>query len=672
MPFEEALREIKEMKPEYITFDTETTGLDILSDIPFIATIAFDDVCAVFETTMHNMNAFYKAVPKETIVFAQNAKYDWHIVKNNDTPIPDTMIYVDNLTIVRLVSFVDDDDMFSIGLDKLGEQYVDPTAKFASGVIKKRLKEINSARLRDVKALVKKTFPKLKNITEVFRAYRNRVKFVEYELDPVFEFIHDMYREPDYYDVYLESPDLMKSYALDDAVILNEYLKKAVPTMKRIYGKVLTKVVLQENKLISVVGNFERNGIPVDIDYLLKAREDVLAYQEKTYQKLFELTGRTFTVNQHDYIMRMFLSDYDVYMSNCDKDALEDVASTYKGKPAEVAELILHIRDLSRDLSQYIEGMLNRVVNGRVYTEIKNFGTVTGRVSSDMQQQPSDAIFTKDGVELFHPRRAFINEDEFETHYFDYSQMELRVQAHYTLMTGQGDIALCRAYMPYKCTSIVSGKEFHYPNDDIWSGEWIDENGNPWTPLDVHSHTTRIAFPDVEEGTEEFNKHRKYGKRANFLKNYCGGAEKLAKSLKVSLEVAKIVDNAYYEAFPKVRDYQKWTTGMLYKYGYVENLYGRRYYFQNSRFYYRGSNYLVQGSCADILKEKEIIISNLLEGKKSYIVLVVHDEIQIMIHKDEKYLVDVIKDVMNDNKLLLPLTCDVEVTHTNWAEKEDL
>ena len=85
-----------------------------------------------------------------------------------------------------------------------------------------------------------------------------------------------------------------------------------------------------------------------------------------------------------------------------------------------------------------------------LYTTINLNTAVTGRVSSDFQQFPKYAIKTLDGIELFHPRKLFIVPDGYKgIVYLDYSQIELRVQALYTILVGEGDLNLCRAYMPY-------------------------------------------------------------------------------------------------------------------------------------------------------------------------------------------------------------------------------
>jgi DNA polymerase-1 len=221
---------------------------------------------------------------------------------------------------------------------------------------------------------------------------------------------------------------------------------------------------------------------------------------------------------------------------------------------------------------------------------------------------------------------------------------------------------------------VLTGKEYKYPEDDLTSGEWVDENNKFWIPTDLHTATTLQAFPQITTDHPEFSHYRSLGKRANFAKNYGAGWAKLMGALKVSEDVAKALDSGYSKAFPKVRDYQRWVDKQLHLYGYVENLYGRRYYVSSSSNFYKGYNYLIQGSCADLMKIKEIEIAKFLKDNNlnSKMILVVHDEVQISIPKDEEWIVPKIKTILDNNTIIdtLPMICEVEVTNKTWADKE--
>ena len=76
-----------------------------------------------------------------------------------------------------------------------------------------------------------------------------------------------------------------------------------------------------------------------------------------------------------------------------------------------------------------------------------------------------------------------------------------------------------------------------------------------------------------------------------------------------------------------------------------------------------------------MMKRKEIQIDDLLKDYKSKLVMVVHDEAQVIVHIDEEQvLVPLLRNIMNNNPEIdtLPMTAGIEVTTTNWAEKEEI
>lgn len=659
-------------------FDTETTGLHQIADKPFL--LGFGVGRHLFTLDVANkegIDALYEAMrlPKLTYLFAHNAKYDYHMMLNIDKPIPDDLNYADSLALARLTDYADSSD--GIGLGALGPKLVHPDAKFASKVIKEHIKSIKAQRLREAKAALKERL-NTRQIGKVWAAYLARVPFVKTEYDEIFDWLDTIYQAPTYEDSYKEKPDLMLNYLADDLVINLRVVDKLMPILAVVDEGLRT--FTRENKLIKVVAAMERHGFNIDIPYLLKAREDVIEYRDKLYDELAETVGVRLTANQHARWKRVFAEKYKIGTDNMDDNVLAEIEETYEGEPAEVARTIRSLRTLDKWLNTYIEGMLKRVHNGRVYTTINNSGTVTGRVSSDMQQQPKEPLKDRTGKTLFHPRQAFVTDPGGNVYYFDYKNMELRVQALYTLLVcnGDGDLNLCRAFIPYKYTSLITGKEYDIDEDYAnWdSGEWVDEDLNPWEPVDVHTASTLQAFPDKSVDDADFAHYRSLGKRANFAKNYGSGAKTIADSLRISEELATAFSDGYYKAFPKIRDYQRYVESSIYTKGYLENLMGRRYYIQESGNSYKGYNYGIQGFGADLLKIKEVEIDDFLRRNSydSKLLMVVHDEVQMFIPDHEKHIVPEIKRILEDCReysRYIPMTCDIEYTSTNWAHKEE-
>ena len=686
-----ALVDIDNQKPNYVGFDTETTGLNIITDKPFLVSFGYNDRVYTFDYKPEWFKAFISTIELYNLpLFAHNAKYDYHMVQNGGSPIPDTVKLYDSITVARLTENADERE--SMSLEALGTKYIDDEAKFAGHIIKDIIHKIDRERREVLRKGLMETFPndgfstitkdgKVKGtgkLTALIDDYeKTRTKWVNDD-NPYFQYIDTHFKRANYKDVYDREPLLMRNYAADDIVIMLEYLKKALPVLKEVDKDF--RVLKREGQLIRAVACMENTGFKVDVDYILESRKKIVAYRELLYLELLIYTGKEFSVGQHNEIKKLLLSKFGVKTEKADEKALKYIRdNTNNDILISICNDILELRTLDKWLSTYIDGKLNAVVNGRIYTDINNNGAVSGRVSCDMQQQPKEGLYDRDGNELFHPRRAFVCDEGYRLFFIDESQMELRVQAQYTIFHSQEpDINLCRAYMPYKCYNEAS-TVFDYNNPEhlkhFNEKKWYEcGTGKEWEPTDLHSETTRHAFPDLDPSSEEFKKKRKLGKRCNFLKVYQGGVQALKESLDVSEEVAKALDDAFYKAFPRIKDYQEWVNEQLTTYGFIENLYGRRYYMEDSRQFYKGCNYLIQGTCADMTKIFEINIYNFIRKNNLGIkmVLPIHDEIIFLVpYGEEKYVKD-LKHIMEDTLDVIkniPMVASVDYSETNWAEK---
>ena len=313
----------------------------------------------------------------------------------------------------------------------------------------------------------------------------------------------------------------------------------------------------------------------------------------------------------------------------------------------------------------------------RLYTTIHQVGTVSGRVTSDFQQFPKDAIKTVDGEELFQPRKMVtITEGYDAIVYLDYSQIELRFQALYTILVGNPDLNLCRAYMPYQCIS-ESGEEFNYSNPEHirhWKDPWFykEDPTKAWTPTDVHGATTKAAF-DIDETHPDFHRLRYVGKRVNFAKNYGAQYGKICQMFpEYDAERCRKIDAAYYTAFPGVKAYHAYCYDRQ-QYSYTTNLFGIRYYNVSG---HKLINMLVQGSAAFYLKLKIIQLYKYSKehNLKTRWQMQIHDELSWEHHiDDDPAEFFEFKHIMEDwDEALVPIVADMEVTTTTWAEKVEV
>ena len=125
------IKDVKEMEwdfaissTRYFAYDTETTGLNFMKDVPFLVIFGFDKNIYLWDPTFKEATEAMYRIIKTTnkMLFAHNAKYDYHMMNNIGTPIPDGIELSDTITLFRLISACDD-DFQSMRLEKLGAPY---------------------------------------------------------------------------------------------------------------------------------------------------------------------------------------------------------------------------------------------------------------------------------------------------------------------------------------------------------------------------------------------------------------------------------------------------------------------------------------------------------------------------------------------------------------------
>jgi DNA polymerase-1 len=623
------ISELRNSSKDWVAVDTETTGLHLKADKPFLITLTFDDKSRAIDVDSWHpalLQEVFNELKNFKYLVGHNIKFDLHMLENigvkySEKNLTDTMI------LARLA--LDTDEVFSLALKSLATKYIDGTAADDQKVVKSALMKLNKA---------------------------NKSKEHTYL---------DVYNLPEYRQAMID-------YALNDTEITLQLAKKLIDVVQARRQEETFKL---ENAIILPLLSMERVGLKIDREYLQDRKKFFDEFISQKRATLHKLTGENFNVGQHKNIKEWFLKN-GIELASSDDGAMESVSKSADGNAREVAKLIQELRSLEKWYSVYIVRMLDKSeFDGRAYTQINANSAITGRLSSDFQQFPKYPILDDAGKEIFHPRRMVITTGEGynKIAYLDYSQIELRVQANYTYEISGGDLNMCRAYMPHHCVDFYGIPfEPRVHRNDIFKRDWFTiEKGTKWKPIDLHSATTKEAFPDVPEDSDEFKRLRGLGKATNFAKNYGATKNALMEQFGFEESVAVKLDKAYYQAFPKILDYQTLVRKIYYQRGYVRNMYGRRYYMRDKRFVYRLYNYLVQGSCADMLKSKIVDVYNLLTPYKSRFQMNIHDEMSFEIYEGEEFLVDKIKAIMEDvPKMIVPVVAEVEVATTNWAEKE--
>lgn len=335
-----------------------------------------------------------------------------------------------------------------------------------------------------------------------------------------------------------------------------------------------------EMDLMPVLVDMERRGLAVD-EAMIDAV--VVLIQEEAEQLRAILPKEDMNVkgrnDLQDYFMFHGISDWPITAAGNPSFAGDWLSTHPQG------ESITKIRKLEHFFSNFMEPLITRhAYNGFVHpnfnqTRGDKYGTTSGRLSCNdpnAQQAPKRDMYIGSLFRsLFHARDGYCFVEP------DYSQCEPRLYAHYS-----------------KEPKLIQGYSA--------------------TPtIDMHAIVQEIIGVD-----------RDRAKTINLAILYMMGAEKLSRSLGITLNEAWVIMRQWYNTFPRVSSWRKRAQGVAEQRGFVRTILGRRRRFPDSRFAYKAANAVIQGGSADIMKWKMVecwkYIQTLPEGL-IYMILTVHD-----------------------------------------------
>lgn len=407
---------------------------------------------------------------------------------------------------------------------------------------------------------------------------------------------------------------------------------------KALEEKGLSKLFYEvEQPLAVVLKKMEERGFAVDSDELQKLNEKYTNLVDNLVKKIHEAVGFEFNVASPKQLGEVLFERLGLKHGKKTKTGYsvgEEVLSGLRNDHP-VIDLILEYRHYSKLLSTYVVGLQPLVNRGRIHTEFNQCITATGRLSSANPNLQNIPVRSEESKDI---KKAFIPSKGCKLVSADYSQIELRMLAHFS-------------------------------QDEILLGAY--NNG-----IDVHSTTASQIFGvDVSEVTDQM---RRDAKAVNFGIIYGMSDFGLAEQLGISNYRAKEFIERYFEKYPTVKAYLETNVSEATERGYSTTILGRRRNLSDLS----ASNYLVrsaaqrmakntplQGSAADIIKVAMLGVEKRLEGMKSKMILQVHDE--LIIDADESEI-DEVKSILqqemeNAMKLNVPLVAEA-VVGDNWAE----
>ncbi|WP_373035901.1 DNA polymerase I [Sulfurimonas sp.] len=567
-----------------VAFDTETTGLDYEKDKLVGFSFCFNDSEAYYVPFAHNYLGVPEQISEQDAVVAikkifgsktvgHNIKFDLHFVSRFLNE--DSLnVYADSMILAWLIN-----PESALSLDKLSEKLLEHTMVAFKETVKKG------------------------------------ETFASVELEDAAKYAaEDAYITLKLFNLFNEKLRLQNAEHL-----IEESQKVEVP-------------------FIITLLDMEKAGIKVDAEFLEKFLVEVKETLSDLTKKIYELAGSEFNINSTKQLGVILFEHLGLPVGKKTKTGYstdEKVLSSLKDKH-EIISFLLEYREVYKLYSTYIEPLIKlsrEDKDGRVHTSFVQTGTATGRLSSknpNLQNIPARSAL---GLKI---REAFVAPEGKKLIGIDYSQIELRLLAHFSQ-----DSVLVDAFKENK---------------------------------DIHLQTAIALF-----GEDEAPNKRAIAKTVNFGLLYGMGQKKLSDTLGISTKEAKEIIEKYFESFSTVKTYFRAIVDSSKENGFIETLLKRRRYFdyENASPMFRAAydresvNSVFQGSVSDIIKLSMNKIAKVIKEEKlnAKILLQIHDELIFEVEAGEAQMLGERFQEMMETiyELNIPLKASLNIGD-NWGQ----
>lgn len=398
-------------------------------------------------------------------------------------------------------------------------------------------------------------------------------------------------------------------YAAEDAhvvLLLEAAMSEGLGAVSRVYREL-------EVPLIPVLADMELTGIGVDVAQLQDLSEELGSRIAAIEQAVYAEAGQEFNMNSPKQLAPILfgpaaeggrgLKPIKKTKTGPSTDAAT-LASLRDFQGDQLAGLMLQYRELAKLKSTYVDALPDTVgADGRIHTSYHQAVASTGRLSSNKPNLQNIPIRTEEGRRI---RRCFVAKPGHRFLSIDYSQVELRILAHFC---GEGPLV-----------------------EAFRAGE------------DIHRRTAAEVFGVMQAlvTTEQ----RRAAKAINFGIVYGMSAFRLARDLRIPQREAKRYMDEYFARYPQVKRFMSQSVERAREKGYAETLWGRRRQVhgldQKQRNLREAAeriaiNTPVQGTAADVIKVAMIRVHALLAERfpETKLLLQVHDELVLEVPEAE-------------------------------------
>lgn len=393
-----------------------------------------------------------------------------------------------------------------------------------------------------------------------------------------------------------------------------------------------------EEPLSLVLAQVERQGIGIDVQQLVHFGEGISGTLKQLEQDIYALAGTTFNINSPKQLGTILFERLGLATAKKTKTGFSTDAETLEELRLAhpIIEKILDYRQLNKLMSTYVNGLLTQEKDGRIHTTFQQTVTTTGRLSSTEPNLQNIPIRLEQGRllrKVFHP-----TEPDWVLLSADYSQIELRILAHYS-------------QDPLLCESFALGQ-------------------------DVHTRTAAEVFGiSLEAVTSEM---RRSAKAVNFGLVYGLTEFGLSRDLGIPRKESKFYIEQYFKRYNGVKRYLENVVAQAKQEGQVRTLLNRLRripeLFHANRVQRQlgeriAMNTPVQGTAADIMKLAMIHVAEEIKPYRAAILLQVHDELLLQVApEDLNSVARLLKGTMeNAFPLSVPMTVDCKVG-PNWYD----
>lgn len=392
--------------------------------------------------------------------------------------------------------------------------------------------------------------------------------------------------------------DMVRKYADQDVVVTSALFNLQRQTFREWDASSrypIYDLVRLEVETTPVLFEMERHGVKLDVEYCGRAYHSEEESAREAAKSIQELIKQPFT-DSAKFLTPVFQArglKYGVTEKG-NPSFTSDVLEPLRGSDPLI-DLILKHRESKKRGETYFSAFLELLgQDGRIHPSIVQYGAANGRLSS---RSPNLQNLSVDDGATYPVRRAFVADPKCKILSLDYQAMELRMAADLA-----GDHKLIGM--------IKKGVDMHQAAADL------------------------AGVP------------RSIAKNTRFALLYGAGSAKIASMLKTDAATVEKAINGINETSPGVKFFSEQVIRQARSMPFLVNMFNRRFVFKDKRFSFKAFNYVISGTCADVMRRAMVSCSKLLRDKRTRMFMTIHDELLFSLFDEEHDLIPHLKDAM--------------------------